>query len=565
MSPAKLPSTRKQSANRTVHRSTARSGALFTAGTIVSRISGVLRESVVGAVFGAGTVMDAFVVAYRIPNLLRELIAEGALGSSFTQVYTATAERDEAAARRVLDDTLKLVLWLGVTIVIAGIALAPWLVDLMSQRGTAPDSHRFTAIAVRQTQILFPTIAIFAITSIITGALHKKGRFFLSAVSPAAFNFANIAGALVLTPAIVALASPEISNWLGDAGITGLSVGVLAGAGLQLWIAMTGLKGERASRSRKRFPWTPETKKIALLMMPMVIAASAGQVNVIVNTNFATSLEPGAVTWLNFAFRFLQLPIGMFGVAISAAVLPALTRAIARAGKKVDAAASQEITNALELVTWLLLPSFVFLHIASVDVITLFYEAGRFTANDTAATAIALKAYSFGLLSYGILKVLNSYYYATERTRYAMWVGIASIAVNYFLNAALVSRMGHRGLALTTSATLTGNALMLIAGMTRDKVRVDWREAARSTMLLALAATTAFNLTGTIEPGMIDLGNKKLDAVSSILIHGVLTVSVFALFGMIRMRTSPVKFMNTVRQFRSRPKGPETPPENPVE
>ncbi|NDE14612.1 murein biosynthesis integral membrane protein MurJ [bacterium] len=564
MSPTDTPQAKSQSpqhpADLSPGHSTARSSALFTAGTLVSRLSGVLRESVVGAVFGAGTVMDAFVVAYRIPNLLRELIAEGALGSSFTQVYTSTAERDEAAARKVLDDTLRLVFWLGAIVVIGGVILAPSLVTLMNRRGNAPDSAQFTAIAVRQTQILFPTIAIFAITSIVTGALHKKGRFFLSAVSPAAFNFANIAGALFLTPVIVAISSPDVANWLGDAGITGLSLGVLAGAGLQLWIARLGLRGDHRTRSPQWLPWTPETKKIVTLMVPMVIAASAGQVNVIVNTNFATSLEPGAVTWLNFAFRFLQLPIGMFGVAISAAVLPALTRAISRAGNRVDKAASVEIVNALDLVTWLLLPSFVFLYLSSTDVIALFYEAGKFTATDTAATAIALRAYSFGLVSYGLLKVLNSYYYATERTRYAMWVGIVSIAVNYLLNAALVSRMGHRGLALTTSATLTGNTLLLLAGMTRDRVQVDWKELFRSMMILAFASLVALKLHAALKIGLVGLDSfgqpawKKLTAVVNIFGSAGAVGSAFALFAMIRLRTGPRQFAKMARKFRSKKK-----------
>lgn len=542
-------------------RSTARSSALFTAGTVVSRVSGVLRESVVGAVFGAGTAMDAFVVAYRIPNLLRELIAEGALGSSFTQVYTATAERDEAVARQVLKDTLKIVRWLGLGIVVAGIACAPWLVALMSRRGSAPDSELFNSIAIRQTQILFPTIAIFALTSIITGALHKKGHFFLSAVSPAAFNLANISGALLLTPLLAATASPQTAAWLGDAGITGLSVGVLIGAGLQMWFASLGLRTDRssammptanASQNKRMIPWTPEIRRIAFLMVPMVIAASAGQVNVIVNTNFATSLEPGAVTWLNFAFRFLQLPIGMFGVAISAAVLPALTRAIARAGHKVDAAASMEITNALELVTWLLLPSFAFLFVAAPEVISLFYEAGRFTSRDTAATSIALQAYSFGLVSYGLLKVLNSYYYATERTRYAMWVGIASIGVNYFANDLLVGKFGHRGLALTTSATLTGNAILLIAGMTRDKVIVEWRETFRSIGILIFATVCAVLIQQQLHLDVTHLFGKKLAALFSILVHAAIVGMIFAPLAMVRMRTGPKQFLSHVRQFSSR-------------
>ena len=562
MSPPELPANAKSA--------TARSSAFFTAGTAVSRVSGVIRESVVGAVFGAGTVMDAFVVAYRIPNLLRELIAEGALGSSFTQVYTATAERDEASARNLLHDALRIVLWLGLAVALIGIACAPWLVALMSRRGSAPDSALFTAIAVRQTQILFPTIAIFALTSIITGALHKKGRFFVSAVSPFAFNLANIGGALLLSPLLAATCSPEFSAWLGDAAITGLSIGVLSGAGMQMWFTARGLKEALKRPVTKLIPWTPEIRKVAVLMIPMIGAASAGQVNVIVNTNFATSLEPGAVTWLNFAFRFLQLPIGMFGVAISTAVLPALTRAIARAtahsDKRVDAGVSTEITNALELVVWLLLPSFAFLYVASPGIITFFYEAGRFTARDSSATAIALQAYSLGLVSYGLLKVLNSYYYATERTRYAMWVGIASIAVNYVANDFLVTKYGHRGLALTTSATLTGNALLLMAGMTRDKLVVHWGETFRSIALLTVATFVAITMANVILSDSVILSaakdhfffpqfaGKKFSALLSILANGLIVGAVFAPFAMVRLRTGPSQFTARVRQFRSRRK-----------
>ncbi|MEY4630782.1 MAG: murein biosynthesis integral rane protein MurJ [Pseudomonadota bacterium] len=539
------------------NRSTARGSLLFTAGTLVSRVSGVLRESVVGAVFGAGTAMDAFIVAYRIPNLLRELIAEGALGSSFTKVYTATAEKDAKAARRVFEDTARLVFMLGLLIVCTGIIASPWLVDLMSRRDASEDSELFTRIAVRQTQLLFPTVAIFALASIVTGALHKKGSFFLSAVSPAAFNVANIAGALLVTPLLLTTVSPEFATWLGDAGITGLSIGVLAGSVMQLWMAARGLAKEGVkirllpAKNEAVFPWTAETKRILWLMGPMAIAASSGIVNFVVNTNFATALGKGAVTWINFAFRFLQLPVGLFGVAIGAAVLPALTRAITRAGNKVDDTASIEVCNAIEMVAWLMLPCFALFHVCAPQIIGLFYEAGKFTASDTQQTALALQAYSYGLLSYGLLKVLNSYYYATERTRYAMWVGIFSIAVNYIGNLLLVERYGHRGLALTASVTLTCNTLLLLAGMTRDRVKVDLVDTLKSLLLISAATTAAvFAQRGTFPwDAVLPPGSKKLLAASQIAANGLIVVAVFAPFLIVRLKTGKSEFSHKFRRL----------------
>lgn len=538
------------------HRSTARGSLLFTAGTLVSRVSGVLRESVVGAVFGASTAMDAFIVAYRIPNLLRELIAEGALGSSFTKVYTSTSENDAAAARKVFEDTIRLVFMLGVLLVCAGIAASPWLVDLMSRREASADSALFTHIAVRQTQILFPTVAIFALASIVTGALHKRGSFFLSAVSPAAFNVANIAGALFVTPLLIATVSPDVAGWLGDAGITGLSLGVLAGSVLQLWMATRGLKGEGVrlrllpGKDEPWLPWTPDTRRILWLMGPMAIAASSGIVNFVVNTNFATALGKGAVTWINFAFRFLQLPVGLFGVAISAAVLPALTRAITRAGNRVDNDASTEVCNALEMVAWLMLPCFALFHACAPQIITLFYEAGKFTASDAQQTATALQAYSYGLLSYGLLKVLNSYYYATTRTRYAMWVGIFSIAVNYAGNLILVDRYGHRGLALTASATLSCNTLLLLAGMTRDKVKVDVPDTVRTLALVSAATVAALFAQQSSFPWEAGFpASKKLLAASQICANGAIVVAAFAPFLIVRLKTGNSHFSQKFRRL----------------
>jgi putative peptidoglycan lipid II flippase len=292
----------------------------------------------------------------------------------------------------------------------------------------------------------------------------------------------------------------------------------------------------------------------------MVIGASAGQVNVIVNTNFATSLGTGAVTWLYFAFRLVQLPIGMFGVAVGAAVLPALSKSITEAQGKVDLKASREVINAMDLVAWLMIPCTLLFVLSSHDMTRLLYEAGRFTPSDTDATAIAIEAYSYGLLGYGLLKVLNSYYYATGRTKFPMFVSLLSIAGNYLANALLVKQYGHQGLAMTASVMLTMNSILLIAGMTTDRVQVDWRQVAKSglTLFVGIIVTIQIHKFYAVEVSQWSLGSllglpettlaRKLDSLVRIMIDVSLIILIFGSAGLTRLRKTPKEALQMLRR-----------------
>jgi putative peptidoglycan lipid II flippase len=258
----------------------------------------------------------------------------------------------------------------------------------------------------------------------------------------------------------------------------------------------------------------------------------------------------------------------MFGVAIGAAVLPALSRSISEAGQKVDAKASREIISAIDLVIWLTVPCLVFLLESNLFVIQLFYQAGHYTAADTAATSSALQAYAWGLVAYGLLKVMTSYYYAVDRTRYAMGVSLLSIAVNYIFNAVLVKTHGHVGLAMTTSVTLTLNALLLIVGMIPDKVQVPWPKIVTSVALLTSAALMASGLQLFASPlttlvsgivgGWLQGGEVattlavKTSALGGIIVNGVIVAGVFGIFAMIRLKTTPQGLLEQAKQFRRR-------------
>jgi putative peptidoglycan lipid II flippase len=543
--------------------SVAKSSFIFAAGTLLSRVSGILRESVIGAVFGASMFMDAFVVAFRIPNLLRELLAEGALGSSFTKVYASLSVEDRHAASRLLIQTLQFVVMVSFVICAFGIYFADDLVRLMTLLDSKNHGSEFQNVTVALTQLMFPFIGFAAIGAIVQGALYQRGGFFLAGVAPILFNLFSIIGALWFAPVARDILPTELTKNFGDAGIFGLALGTLLGGAAQSAIQAWGiwkplLSGQKLWPST--WPWSVDISKVLILMTPMVIGASAGQVNVIVNTNFATSLGTGAVTWLYFAFRLVQLPIGMFGVAVGAAVLPALSKSITEAQGKVDLKASREVIHAMDLVAWLMIPCTLMFVVSSHDMTRLLYEAGRFTPSDTNATAIAIEAYSYGLLGYGLLKVLNSYYYATGRTKFPMIVSLLSIAGNYLANAMLVKQYGHQGLAMTASVMLTLNSFLLIAGMSSDGVQVDWKQVTKSglTLLIGIIVTiqihnlynsalSAWSVGSTLglSEGVL---SHKLDSLTRILIDASLIVLIFGGAGLARLRKTPLEALKMLRR-----------------
>ena len=541
-----------------VQASVAKSSFIFASGTLFSRVSGVARESVVGAIFGASVYMDAFVVAFRIPNLLRELLAEGALGSSFTKVYSSLCVTDKDAASKLLVQTLQFVVMMSLCISVVGIYFADELVNMMTVAKVHQSADQFHSVAVALTQLLFPFIGFASLGAVVQGALYQRGGFFLAGVAPILFNLFSIAGALWFAPFAVAIAPHSMGEAFGGAGILGLAIGTLLGgaaqSGIQAWgIWKPLLAGKKLWPTA--WPWSSDVGKVMTLMAPMVIAASAGQVNVIVNTNFATSLGTGAVTWLYFAFRLVQLPIGMFGVAVGAAVLPALSKSITEAHGKVDSKASGEVINAMDLVAWLMIPCTMILTLCSTDITRLLYEAGRFTPADTAATAIAIEAYSYGLLGYGLLKVLNSYYYATGRTKYPMAVSLFSIAGNYLANSMLVHRFGHQGLAITASIMLTMNSFLLMAGMAKDGLQVPWKQVTSSVALLFAGSCIIILVHGLYAPILsnwslvpllgIDVQAssavflRKMDSAMRILVDTIFIGALFGGAGLARIGKSP--------------------------
>ena len=424
-----------------------------SAATLLSRLLGLLRDQVFAAWFGAGTAADAFNMAFRVPNLVRDLFAEGAMSASFVPTFTAWRERqgDEAAwaLGRQLMSTLLAVL-LGLCAL--GWVFAPQLLHLMAGGyGAVPGK---LALTVSLTRIMLPFLPAVALAAAAMGMLNARGVFFLPALAPALLNVGMIVFGLALIPACRAVGWPAIAA---------MAFGVVLGGLLQFVCQLPALH-RLGFRLRFELPtWHPGVRRVALLMLPATVGLAATQLNIFVSQAIAASFREGSVSWLQYAFRLMQLPIGLFGVAVATVSLPALSRAAAR--NDVPALRST-LSESVRLVFLLTVPSALLLGVMAKPVIALLFQHGRFHAVDTVATAGALVMYCAGLPAFAAVGIFARAFYALGDTRTPVRATFVAVGVNLALNLLFVGPLAglglaHRGLALATSATSLVNLLQL--------------------------------------------------------------------------------------------------------
>src|SRR5437773_3225939 len=421
-----------------------------------SRLLGLIREQVFAGLFGAGKNLDAFLVAFRLPNLLRDLFAEGALSTAFITTFSRkiATEGDESAWRlgnKVA--TLTAVFMSAVTLL--GIIFAPQLIHLMTWWSWSPEKTETTILLTR---IMWPFILLVSLAALVMGMLNAKHVFGAPAMASSFFNLGSIIGGVAF------------GWWLdphfGTRSLIGLSIGTLIGGICQLSSQFPSLR-RVGYKYHTDFHWRDEgVRTVLALMGPAVIAASAVQVNVLINSGFAARLGDGPVSWLNIAFRLMQLPLGIFGVAIATVALPLVSRSAALGNKTEFRGA---LAHAMRLVMLLTIPSAIGLMILAEPIIGLIYQHGRFTSASTTQTAGALRFYAIGLVGYSAVKVLAPAFYALDKRHLPMLVSLLSIAVNFGLNwfFAFQLKIGHRGLALSTSIVAIMNFLLLYIMMRR--------------------------------------------------------------------------------------------------
>jgi putative peptidoglycan lipid II flippase len=465
-------------------RAVARAAAVVSAATLASRVLGFLRDLVIARTFGAGPSTDAFFVAFRLPNLLRRLVAEGALSSAFIPVFTEyVTTRSRADTRRMLRAVTGLMLLLLAAVTLVGILAAPWILRVMAPGFFA--NPGVGELTVRLTRLMFPYLFFVGLAAVAMGILNAHRHFLLPALSPVALNIGIIVGALVLAPRL-----PE--------PVTGLALGVLLGGAGQLLVQLP-LVGVRGLLMPPEIALShPAVRRILRLMTPVVVGQSAGHLGTVVTTVIASFLAGGSVSYLYYADRLVEFPLGVFGVAVATAVLPTLSEQAARRDQQ---ALRETLSFALRLAILVSLPAAVGLFVLREPIVRVLYERGRFGPAETAGTAAAVAMYALGIAGFTVTKIGAQAFFALGDTRTPVKVSVGAMVLNCAVAAALARPLGHVGLALATSVAATANALVLaillrrrLPGGVIAGARRAWLRTAGVSAGLALALETAWRL-----------------------------------------------------------------------
>jgi len=442
---------------------------------MTSRLLGLVRDQVLAFLFGAGDQMDAYNIAFRIPNLVRDLFAEGAMSAAFVPTFTRTlANEGRERAWRLGSLVVNALLLATGAIALAGMVFAgPITTAFAGAYAEVPGKLELTASLTR---IMFPFLALVAVATALMGMLNSLHRFFIPAVSPAMFNVGSIVCTLGLAPVMPLVGLPVI---------VAPAIGVLVGGFLQMAVQWPALRRE-GYRYRPVLDFRDEgLRRVLVLMGPGVVGLAAVQINLFVNSVLATGEGTSAVSALSYAFRLMYMPIGIFGVSIATAVVPTLSRHAARD----DAAGMRDtVSSGLRMMLMLNVPATVGLIVLARPIVALIFEHGAFTPAHTAATAAALAFYAPGLVGYSAVKIAVPTFYSLRDSRTPVLVSVATVLLNVVLNLTLVRVMGFTGLALGTAASAIFNAAALLWLLRSRLDGIDERRVASSCVRIGAAS-----------------------------------------------------------------------------
>ena len=451
-----------------------KSAGLIGLATFASRILGLVRDQVQAFFFGTSWQADAFVVATRIPGLLRELFAEGAMSAAFVPTLTRTLTRDgkEAAWRLGSQVINGLLVVTGVLVAIGMIFAAPITTYFAEDYADTPGKLELT---IELARVNMPFLLLVAVAAAFMSMLNALRKFLLPAASSAMFNVVFITATIILVPMFTAM---------GLQPVMALSVGMLGGGLAQVFVQWPAL-----SREGYRHRWIlnfrdPKLREVLVLMGPGTIGVAAAQINLLVNTILATSVD-GAATALRYSFQLMYLPIGIFGVSVATAVIPDLAR---QAAENAHDSMRSTVSWAIRLMLVLSVPAIVGLIVLAEPIVQLVFERGRFDAQSTFMTAGALACYAPGILGYSIVKIASPSFYSLREARTPVLISMASIALNLVLNLYLNSVMSFRGLALGTAIAANVNAGLLLFALSRRLGGIEMPRIGRSFVKIAAAS-----------------------------------------------------------------------------
>lgn len=507
---------------------------------LISRLLGLVREQVFAGFFGAGRAIDAFVVAFRIPNLLRDLFAEGALSTAFVTVFSQyDAKEGPERTWRLANNVLVFLMIVVGGLTLAGIYFSPALVGLMAPDfGRVPGKLELTAL---MTRIMFPFLLLVSLAALVMGILNTKGKFFLPALASSFFNLGSIVAGVGLS-----FLAPRV----GQPPIVGMAVGTLIGGLLQLLVQVPLLFRVGFRLKVVCDPWDPGLRQIFRLMLPAVLGLSAAQINIFINTFYAARCPEGSISWLNYAYRLDHLPQGLFGVALSVATLPLASRLAARE----DVAGLRDACrSALSLAMLLTLPAAAGLAVLAEPICALIYQYGRFTAYDTQQTAAALVLYTLGLFAFSANKILVPIFYALNNTAIPVAGSFLTVAANLVFIHLTLEALQHRAIALSMSLASNVSFLFLLALLYRRLEGLPLRELVVTLAKVGLAtgimAGAALTVHHTVA-GLLPLGVLgRLLAVAAAVAAGM------GVYGFLILRLNIPEAHEALLLLRRRPEG----------
>ncbi len=470
-----------------------RSAGVISAAVLSSRVTGLLRESVLSWMLGAGAANDAYVLGFRIPGLLRELLAEGALSHAFVPTFTRYLTNRTREETRELSNIMgTMILLIAGLLTLAGMAMAPRLVGVFAPGFGAVPGKKELAVTLLRT--MFPCILLLALSAQAQGILYSNGKFGIAAMSSSVSNLGTVIFGLALGYGL----GPRI----GITPVRGMAFGAVLGATAQLMFQLPAVR-------REGFAWQPRwnmrenlrhegVRHVLMLMGPAILGSASGQLNVLVLTNLAAGLRDaqghvmnGPVSWLSYANRFLALPMGLFAVSIATATLPSISRSAAQ--KNFDEF-RETLARSIVMILMLTAPASAGLMVLGQSMIGIVFQHGKFMASDTVQTGLALQGFALGLAGYSALRLVTPAFYALGDSKTPMLVSLAAVGVNAGTAVLLVREfgMGHAGLAVSTSVLYTFSALVLI-WLIRGKIGgINGRAMAGSfAKILAATAVTA--------------------------------------------------------------------------
>lgn len=423
--------------------------------TLVSRISGLVRDVVFAGLIGAGATVaaDAFYTAFRIPNFLRRIFGEGALSQAFVPVFAEYRARSTPAQTREFVAHLTGVLGVILFIVtLIGVIAAPLLVTILAP-GFLADAAKYD-LTVQMLRIIFPYLLFVSLVALSAGVLNTYGRFGAAAFTPVLLNFSLIGAALWLSPRL-------------EEPVVGLAWGVFIAGALQLAFQLPFLRALGMLPRPRWRPADPGVRRVGRLMLPAIYGVSVAQINLLVNTFLASFLVTGSVSWLYYSDRLMEFPLGVFGIALATVILPALSRKHANASTEDF---SHLLDWALRWVFIIGMPASVALVVLAGPLLTTLFHYGAFGARDVLMSAQALMAFAFGLLGFTLVKVLAPGFYARQDTKTPVRVGTLSLVANMVLSLLLIFPLAHVGLAASVSIAAALNAVLLFHALRKQNI-----------------------------------------------------------------------------------------------